>query len=282
MAFRESQKSLDAYKKLTDDVRRKTRLGQTTPGDLPQVLAEFELRTQAVKSAEMTFIKAKEDLITMLNLPSGSNIQFAVTSAIVPLPAAVEKNIEETRSVKSQKLKAQAAQEALNASESTDSVNVKFIGRAFSSGVSEQQDQAFQQLTTGTRPQYYAGVRVEYNFGSNIQEETVLSRKMSRDLENTRLRRQLAEANDQLDQTARNLKVSYEIAQSAASQKKFLQQAYNELKKSYDQGRTDISVLIGAINRYFDGEIAFSQALGNYSVSQAEWLASRDELVSDM
>lgn len=282
IALKESQKSLQAYKKLTDDVRRKTRLGQTIPGDLPQVLAEYELRTQAVKSAEVEFLKARQDLITLLNLPTDSQIQFSPVQNIGALPAGVEKNIEETRSVQSQKLKAEAAQEALEASESAQTVNVKFIGRAFTSGVNENQDRAFDQLMSGTRPQYYAGLRVEYNFGSNIQEETILNRKMTRDLEHTRLRRQISETHDQLDQASRNLKASYEIAQSAESQKKFLQQAYNELKRSYDQGRIDISILIGAINRYFEGEIAFSRALGNYSVAQAEWLASRDELVSDL
>lgn len=282
VAYKESQKSLQAYRKLTNEIRRKTRLGQTAPGDLPQVLAEFELRSQAVKTAEAEFIKAKEDLITLLNLPNGSEIQLKTVQNIAPLPSFVEKKIEETRSVQSQKLKVEAAQEALDASESSQSVNVKFIGRAYSSGVNEEQHLAFEQMTTGTRPQYYAGLRLEYNFGSNVQEETILNRKMARDLASTRLRRQIAETNDQLDQASRNLKVSYEVAQSAESQKKYLEQAYRELQRSYDQGRIDISVLIGAINRYFDGEIAFNRALGNYSVAQAEWLASRDELVSDL
>lgn len=279
--FREASNSRDRYKQLVDAVRRKTSLGYSNPGDLPQVQAEFEAREQKVKSASTDYLKAMDDLITLLGLEPNTTIKFDVPKQVPPVPKLIEKSVEDLRVVRSQKLKTEAAQESLSAAKSLSYPSLKFIGRVYSSGVDESSENAYSELISGTRPKYYAGLRFEYNFGSDIQNETIINRKLTKDLEETRLRRQLAESEDLEMQTQRKVQAAHAIALSAEKQKNFREKASQELNRSYNQGRTDISLLITAMNNYFDSEVQYSRAVGDYAIALNEWAASRDELIPD-
>jgi len=279
--FKEAVNSRDRYKKLVDAVRRKTSLGYSNPGDLPQVQAEFETREQNVKTASTNYLKSLEDLITLLNLEPGTDIKFEVPTDIPPVPKLVQKKVEELRTIRSQKLRVEAAKESLDAAKSLSYPSLKFVGKVYTSGVDESADNSYSELVGGTRPKYYAGLRFEYNFGSDIQNETVINRKLTRDLEEARLRRQLLESEDLESQAQRKVQEAYAIVVSTEKQRGFREKASQELTRSYNQGRTDISVLITAMNNFFDSEVQYSRAVGDYSIALNEWAAARDELIPD-
>ncbi len=279
--FKESVNSRERYQKLVDAVKRKTSLGYSNPGDLPQIQAEFETRVQKVKTASVTYIQSMEKLATMLALEPGTEIKFEVPKEIPPVPKLPAKKVEDLRSIRSQKLRVDAAKESLTAAESLSYPTLNFVGKMYSSGVDETASGSYSQLTGGTRPKYYAGLKFQYNFGSDVQNETIINRKLTKDLEDTRLSRQLSESTDSEAQAQRQVEATYAIVQSAEKQKGFREKASQELNRSYTQGRTDISVLITAMNNFFDSEVQYSQAVGNYAVALNEWAAVRDELIPD-
>ena len=73
--FKETIVSRDRSKKLVDAVKRKTSLGYSNPGDLPQAQAELEVREQAVKTASTVYLNNLTTLITLLNLDSATDIK---------------------------------------------------------------------------------------------------------------------------------------------------------------------------------------------------------------
>lgn len=280
-SFREAVNSRDRYQKLVDAVKRKTSLGYSNPGDLPQVQAEFETREQAVKKTSYEYLKSTEDLLTMLALDAGTEIKFEIPKEIPPVPKLPAKKVEDLRSIRSQKLKVEAAEETLTAANSDSYPTLNFVGRAYTSGVDETAEGSFSDLSSGSRPKYYVGLRFQYNFGSGIQEETIIYNRLNRDLQNSILSRQLQETTDLGIQTERRVQALYAITLSSQKQRQYLERASQELNRSYAQGRTDISILITAMNKFFDSEVTYLRALGDYAISLNEWAAVRDELIPD-
>lgn len=279
--FKEATASRDRYKQLVDSVKRKTNLGYSAPGELSQVQAEFEGREQQVKLASTEFLRNMENLVTLLNLDPGTEIQFATPKEIPAVPKLIEKKVEELRIVRAQKLKVDAAKNDLSAAESRRYPTLNLVGRAYTSGVDEDSEGSYAELASGTRPKYYVGLRLAYNFGSGIQKETVTTRRLAKDLEEARLSQQLLKSQDAESQAIRKVQATYAIAESAARQKVFREKAANELTRSFNQGRTDISILIDALNRFFNSEVVYSQAVGDYAIALNEWAAVRDELIPD-
>jgi outer membrane protein TolC len=279
--FKETVAARDRYKTLVDAVRRKTSLGYSVPGDLPQIQAEFEGREQNVKVASTNYLKDVDTLITLLSLEPGTEIKFNVPSEIPAVPKLAPKDPEKLRLVRSQKLYADAADARLRYYQSSSYPTLNFVGKLASTGRDEDSEGSYSELTAGNRPFYYMGLRFAYNFGSDVQNERVINAKLNKDLVNTQLSRQLLEVNDLEAQAERKAQAAYAVAVSAEKQKGFRDKAARELQKTYNQGRTDISILITALNNFFNSEVVYQTALGSYHTALNEWAAIRDELISD-
>lgn len=279
--FKEATASRDRYKQLVDSVKRKTGLGYSAPGELSQVQAEYEGREQTVKTASRDYLLSTESLLTLLNIEPGTEIQFSVPQEIPAVPRLAPKKVEDLRAIRSQRLKVDAAKEALSASKSKSYPTLNLVGKAYTSGADETADGSYSELSSGSRPKYYIGVKLAYKFGSDVLGEDILNKKLTSELEETRLQRQLLESEDSEVQALRNVETSYSVAQSTSRQKVFREKAANELTRSFNQGRTDIAILIEALNKFFNSEVAYSQAVGNYAIALNEWAAIRDELIPD-
>ena len=279
--FQEAITSRDRYKKLVDAVKRKTSLGYSNPGDLPQAQAEFETREQAVKTASTDYLNNLTTLVTQLNLDPNADIKFMPTTLLPPVPKLPPKNVEDLRAIRSQKLKVSAAKESLDASKSLSYPTLNLVGKAYTSGWGENSRDSYSQLTSGDKPKYYIGLRFAYHFGSDVQNEDVVNKKINKDLEETRLSLQTLQATDAQTQAERRVQETYAVALSAEKQKSFREKAAQELNRSYAQGRTDISILITAMNNFVAAEVAYIQAVGNYHIALNEWASTRDELIPD-
>lgn len=279
--FKESMASRDRYKKLVDTVRRKAGYGYTSPGELSQVQAEFEVREQNVKKSSNDYLMYLDNLLVFLDLPEGTEIDFSVPTKLPPLPELPNIQIESLRELRSQELKVKAAEEAYAHSKAKSYPDLKFVGSIYSSGMDETSEGALSNSLSGSNPAYYAGIRLSYNFGSDYQTENMVNKRASLELEQAKLRRQKMEISDREAQAQRKVQSSFSIADSAARQKEFREKAASELQKSYTQGRTDIKALIDALNSYFTAEIQLTRALGDYQIALNEWAAIRDELIPD-
>ncbi len=279
--FKQAVNSRDRYKTLVDAVRRKTSLGYSNPGDLPQVQAEFEGREQNVKSASVDYLKNLDSLLTLLNLESGAEVRLEISKSINPVPTLEDKKVEDKRSIRSQKLRVDAAQENLTASKSNSYPSLDFVGNFYSTGQGLSSSDSYSELMGADRPSYYAGLRLKYNFGADIQNETLINKKLDKELQEAILKRQTLEAKNDESRLKRSVQAYYAIAISAQKQKDFREKAQKELNRSYNQGRTDIQTLITAMNALFSSEVTYVNALGDYSIALNQWAAYRDELIPD-
>ncbi|WP_413582311.1 TolC family protein [Bdellovibrio sp. HCB288] len=279
--FKEAVAARDRYKKLTDTVRRKTSLGYSNPGDLPQAQAELEAREQIVKSTSTVYLASVENLLTSLALDPKSEVKFEMTTALPPIPSLPPINTEDLRQIRSQKLLVSAAEENLTAAKSLSYPTLNVVGKAYTTGVGEKSEDSYSELTGGSRPDYYVGLKFAYNFGSDFQNERIVYNKLNRDLQQTRLQRQQMEVVDTNIQAERRAQAAYTIAQSAEKQKNYSEKAVSELTRSYSQGRTDINNLIQALNNQFTAQIKYITAVGDYHIALNQWAASRDELIPD-
>ncbi|MGZ3769988.1 MAG: TolC family protein [Bdellovibrio sp.] len=278
---KEAVNSRERYKTLVNAVKRKTSLGYTNPGDLPQVQAEYETRDQRVRTTTLDYKKSVENLITLLALEPNTKINFEIPDMIPSVPQLSPVKPESLRTIRAQKLRLESAQQSLDAAESLQYPTLKLVGRAYTSGYGPGAGDAFSGVTSDKNPKYYLGLKFQYYFGSGLQKETVSNRRISKNLEDTRLQRQLMETEDFLIQSERQAQTAFEITLSAKRQRDFREKASKELNRSYSQGRTDISILITSMNNFFDSEVQYFRALGDYAIALNQWVAARDELVTD-
>jgi outer membrane protein TolC len=279
--FKEAMSSRDRYKKLVDAVKRKTSLGYSNPGDLPQAQAEYESREQAVKSTSTSYLNNLSTFITLLKLDPNTEIEFDVEKNLPSVPKLPSKNIEELRSVRSQKYKVEAAKENLIASKSKSAPTLNLVGKIYSTGWGENSQDSYSAVISTSRPKYYIGFKLNYNFGSDIQNEDLINKKINADLEETHLKLQTLQALDIQIQSERKVHETYSLALSTEKQRIFREKAVQEINRSYSQGRTDISILITAMNNFVNAELAYIQAIGSYHIALNEWASVRDELIPE-
>jgi outer membrane protein TolC len=278
-SFQEALSAKDRYEKLVATVRRKSSTGYSSPGELSRVQAEFETRVQTVKQTSIDYLSNLENLVTLLGLSAATEINFVVPTSLPAVPQLKNIPIEDRRTIRSQKMKVEAAHEAMRAADSLTHPSFNLVGRWGATGLDTDAGEAFSQVSSQANPLFYVGVKFQYSFGSDVQAQTAFNRRMTYELEQTKLKRQLLEESDKELQAERKVAATYAIAQSTRSQKDFREKAVQELTRSYNQGRTDISILIDAMNNYYTSEVDYARAIGDYQIALNEWAAVRDELI---
>jgi outer membrane protein TolC len=98
----------------------------------------------------------------------------------------------------------------------------------------------------------------------------------------SQLSRRSLEIRDSLADAERRVQSTFSIAESSKVQRAYREKAAQELNRAYTQGRSDINTLITSLNNYFDSEIQYSKAIGDYQTALNEWAAARDELIPDL
>lgn len=279
--FNEALATRERYKKLVENVKRKSQFGYSSPGELSQALAEFENREQLVKTSSLDYLKQLDQLLLLLDLPSGSDVKFLVANDLPPAPQLSQIDVEGLRSLKAQQLKVTAFEDQLNASTSKSLPTLNLVGKIYSTGEDLDVDGAQSTLFSGTHPKYYVGLKLQYNFGSDLQTEDIISKKVSLTTERIKLTRLQSEKRNSLTDAHRKVDAQYEVVQSLQRQYKYREQAVSDLTRTYNQGRTDLSLLIDAMNRHATSEIQLSRAIGDYQIALNELAAYRDELVRE-
>lgn len=279
--FKESLNARDRYQKLVGSIQRKSSLGYTLPGELNQVQAEFEARQTNIKTGSQDYLRQLETLVTFLNLPAGTEIQFDIPKSIPPIPKLAPKSAKDVRPVQSQDLKISSVEDDLKYADSNSSPKLNLVARLSATGVDESSSESMSELTRGTHPNAYVGLKLSHAFGSDVRKEEILNKKATLELERVKQQRTILEFEDRQRQAQRNAEVAFQVLESVAKQKVFREKALSELNRSYTQGRTDIRNLIDAMNALNTTEIAHTRAIGDYFIALNEWAALRDELIKD-
>jgi outer membrane protein TolC len=278
--FNEAQGARERYRKLVSNIQKKSTLSYTSPGELNQVQAEFELREQNIKTGTNEFFRLRESLTTFLNLPPKTEIQFEIPKSIPTVPVLPPKEAKQVRAIQAQELKVRSAEDDLKYIDSKNDPSLNLVARMSSSGVDESSSESFNELTSGSRTNTYVGLKISHSFGSDAKEEERLNKKALLELEKIRQQRSLLDFDDRQIQSQRKVETAFQVLESINKQKAFREKALTELNRSYTQGRTDIRNLIEAMNSYNLTEVARTKAVGDYFMALNEWYALRDELIT--
>jgi outer membrane protein TolC len=279
--FQEAINSRDRYQKLVASVKKKSGYGYTSPGELSQVQAELELKERTVKNESVNYLTSLDSLLTLLKLPKGSDIKFSVPTEIPAPPKALAVDIESLRPLKAKKLNLDSWNEKTKVAKSDTFPDVSLVGKVYQQGLDENPNESYNEMTAGTHPQYYIGVAIEHKFGSGYNDENLLNKKLQRDLSQSLLDRARLELSDLESYHVRKIQATYAISLSAKAERSLREKASQELNKSYTQGRTSITDLINSLNKYFESEVQYTRAIGDYQIALNEWAAFKDELIPD-
>lgn len=274
-----STQSKTRYDKLVAAVKHKKSVGFTNAGEFAQVQAEWVTRDQLVKQQSLDYLHLKNQLLLALNLTPNQDIQFNIPKGIPPASAVKALDLNQLRRVKSSQYKIESLDEQLQVSRNSSRPEISLVGKLYQTGLDEEASTATREAMDGSHPKYYLGVKLTHNFGSSVRDEEIYNKNLSKSLEEISLQK---EKNDLLE-NERSLvsksQVLYNKVQSITEQKKYREQALQEINRSYSQGRVDISNLIDAMNRLSSSEVDLSQAIGDYFITLNELAALRDELV---
>ncbi|HPI40924.1 MAG TPA: TolC family protein [Pseudobdellovibrionaceae bacterium] len=279
--FKQALAIRDSYTKLVASVKRKSSLGYANPAELTQVLAELENHNKEVKESSNAYLTNIENLLTNLNLDNTAEVQFEELQELPPLPYFKNMDITQLRQIEAQKLKLRAADETLNSIQSSTKPTLNLVGKFSSTGIEEEASESLNRVVAGNRPSYYLGLKFQYTFGYGLSEENYINKKAQKNIEEIKLSQMQQEAQDRLAQQKRTVEVKYQSAVSAQMIRSYRKQAVKELENTFQQGRTDISLFIDAMNKQYIAETQYTQAVGNYNIALADWFAFIDQLIPD-
>lgn len=279
--LRQAIHARDDYKKLVDNVRRKSGYGYSVTGELSQAEAELETRVQNLKNGSVTYIQASDDLLTYLNLAPGREIDFKIENIIPTPPTLKPVELEKLREFRSQVLKKESADLSVKTTNSLNNPDLALVAQLYGTGVNENSANSFGNAASGSNPKYFLGLKLTHNFGSNTLGENQLNAELQARIEQIKLDRLRTDLGVRMDLQEKKVQAAYAVVLSARDQLGYREKAEKELQASYRQGRTGIRDLILAMNDALTSEVAYSESVGNYQIALAEWAALRDELIPE-
>ncbi len=277
----ESEQIFKRYEDLASKIRKKQQYGNATPGEASQIQAELEAQRQNLNlqkqdlNANIADLKA---LLNIENLPTPLQAQTTPEKMNPPTPKA---SINDYRTLKIQALKKSSSELSYNQTLSENRPQLDLVLQHNSTSADDSQSNSFNNVVKGLYPKNYIGLQLTYTFGNDTRDKKVLQKKLDSQNEN------LLEENVRLQFIADQQKIHDKVQTLKANflnlknQLKFRQQAADELQRSYNQGRTDISVLIQALNKASQNQIELYQAQSNLIAASYSELELHDQLLGE-
>lgn len=278
--FQQSIAAQSRYTELVNVIRKKTKLGFANPGELFLAQAELELRNQNVISSKNDYLLKKGLLLTALNLPPHTELAFHFPMTLPETPSILlPTSLDHLRPLRSQKLKAGAAEAALTAAKSQEGIDFRLVARATMTGAEDSSEEALRESFSLSHPKYYAGIKLSHAFGSETKSETIKNRLATLALEKNRYEKITTETQESLLQSQRRIQSTFATCVSASALAGFRKKAVQELSRSFQQGRTDFRILIEAMNNEVAAEVSLTRSLAEAQLALIEFSALKDELI---
>lgn len=275
----ESEAALKRYEGLVKNIENKARVRYAAPGELSQVRAEFFSRQKSAKLNHLEFEQAYLNLKIFLPVMSEEkwNLPQDVPnySSQMKMPTT---QLENSRAYKIAELKREQKRFETESLVSANQPKIALVGQVGATGVNSTFAESQQQMIEGTRPFWYVGVRFSHSFGSDVHTARIHQSKAQlfaqeirtkSALESLRQSQVLLEKNVQILES--NLKVQQQLLEARRA-------AVQELTRTFNQGRTDISILIDAINRAEDSEVEQVRVRADLELAFMQWQSLTDQL----
>ncbi len=280
-SLREAVSQRDKYEALVKEVENKSRLGFSSPGDLPKARAEFGAQVRNVKAASYTFLSTLDTLLTAMRMEDADReVRFEMKEELPPLPVMVMPQIDSLRSVKVQETLFNSADLTRRSAKlSTNWPELKLIGVGEYTGLDSDRGRAFSMMTSGDKPRYAVTLEMSYKFFSDTNSGTLNSAEVGAERAFNDFLKAKEDLRRQVSSAMENVRFTYAAAVSAVEETKQWESAIRAQESSYRQGRLDFSQLIQDYNSYFKSRATKIRALGDYHIALHTYAATVDELV---
>ncbi len=278
----EAQAELKRYENMKKQVERKNRLKYTTPGEYEQVKAQYFSQVQQTRLAEVSFKQAMIDLKSFL--PEVTEADLTWKSQNPTYEKAVQANhmdIDKTRSFQLTELQKEKTNFNADSVESANRSQLALVGQVGATGIAGSAASADQEWVEGRKPSLYVGVKWSHTFGNGTHEALIrsakaqaLAQEISTQVQKEDLRKQANLLIENISSLQSNLSSQNDELQS-------LHEGVQALTRSYNEGRTDISVLINLINQMQSAESSSIQARGNLELKFLQWQFLFDQISVD-
>lgn len=261
------------YYRLVDSIKRNTQYGFALPGDIAQVQAELEIQKQNVLKMELLYLKNKDDLMQILNLPLETKLNLKVSKTLPSLPQLKENSLKitEARGYLLQKKNLEISKKLLEITKSQYKPNFSIIGQVSSTGLANQLDSNQQEILSFGQNRYYVGLKLSFDLEDRIKNEALLTQKKSEELESLNFEKIQMDLESQFKESYQKLQSTYEVAKSADAVIQFRKKAMDENQKNYKNGKIDTAPLIDSMNKYYLSQIEYLKSLGDYHIALNEW-----------
>lgn len=269
---RESEAALKRYETLVKSIERKSSVRYAAPGELAQVRAQYHGR---VRQARENFINFEQALLNLkVYLPEIKITDLKWNEKFPQFGVKLQSSqheIEKTRAYAVAELKKQQFSLEADSVESRNRAQVALVGRVGATGVDTSASESQQQLIEGRRPYWYVGVKLSHTFGSGFLTSEVRqaraqarAQEIATQSEKDRLKLIKAQLESAIESLEESIKAQNEELEAQ-------RQAVQQLTRTYNQGRTDISILIETINRAETAEVEQVQTRADLELAYLQW-----------
>jgi outer membrane protein TolC len=278
----ESEAELKRYEELVNRIERKTRNRYNAPGELAQVQAQYFSRQQTVRLNQTAFEQAVSDLKIYLPELTADDLKWNLNDPRYQAVVNSEKpDINQTRAMQLTDLLKEKQDAIATSVESANRSQLALVGQVGATGIDQSVSEAEREWLEGRRPSLYLGIKWSQTFGSGAHDAIVRNAKAQAQAQ------AISSQNDKLKLTTQaNLMVQdiNSMEQNLVSQDaqlKALRQAVQELTRSYNEGRTDINVLIQNITLLEAAESSNIEARASLELKYLEWQFFYDRVAVD-
>ena len=273
--FQQAQESLAAYRKLVKETNDKQRYNFLQPGERPQILAEYQNIQSFLDTAQQDYDKEKKALLAYLKKDSTKHKLVFQPPAPAAPPRLKEIQLEQTRTVQIQKKNIENQEMNLLIQKASLFPSLEFVGKKGWTPAGESSDLSFSSAESF----YELGISLKWILLSQSFYKRVDQKKY--ELEESKIDFEIfkQELLNQMSLLEQKIELAYKNIKRADKANEYRKKAFQELQKSFNQGRVDIFQLIQAEKQVRDSEIQKITALSEYSISLAMTASLRDELL---
>lgn len=267
----EARLMVERYDELTKTVRRKNNFNYTGPGDLPQALIEYESRKQTLRDNEIAMISAMNALKNYLGLHESDSLRLIANNE-AELPGEFKGDIKNLPLYRSQESRTQAAKEAAEASAQATAPNINLIAKYSKGGLESDFNESLREMSNERKDEAYVGFSLTYVFDNEAARKDSQLKSSTAQNEETKLARRMDELKAQIQEAYAKVYSGFENIRVSQNILSLREKVVTELTRTFNQGRTDISILIDAINKQSTARIQIEKALADFQLRRMEYL----------
>jgi len=271
-SVQENSDLLKKYESLVKLIQRKRQNSYASAGELEQALAEYEQRKQNLIDDRNTLENNTVQLKQLLNINPKNQIELVQVQQKIEKPQLYKGNLKLLKKYQIQKLKADSSSDAYDATKLKGSPRLGIYAKLTEQGLDSNSAESYREFQNFSKDRYSIGVKLDYTFDDTSSEKDRAIKNLTKTIETQRFYRLENDLAHQIDVYYNKMENAYNNLKTTDTILKYRIEALNQINTNYNQGRSDISFLIDALNKKIQAEVAILNAIGNFETAKSDYL----------